>query len=141
MHNRIQRIPSLSKFYLIPLSFLPSIGVLRGTLSRWLLPYDHNTRIDEQVIPHLTLIHPSCSYTPWICSDSLIYLCVHLLNNMPSNPPSNPSSNPLLTPPPPLHVLPPFLLRYHVTNPFAVSSRSGTPEDLKVCGGGEREGA
>lgn len=22
---------------------------------------------------------------------------------------------------------------YHVTNPFAVSSRSGTPEDLKVC--------
>ena len=25
-----------------------SLGVLRGTLSRWLLPYDHNTRIDEQ---------------------------------------------------------------------------------------------
>ncbi len=22
--------------------------MLRGTLSRWLLPYDHNTRIDEQ---------------------------------------------------------------------------------------------
>lgn len=22
---------------------------------------------------------------------------------------------------------------YHVTNPFAVSSRCGTPEDLKVC--------
>eukprot|EP01042_Synura_sphagnicola_P011922 gene11922-15195_t len=25
-----------------------SVGVLRGTLSRWLLPYDNNTRIDEQ---------------------------------------------------------------------------------------------
>jgi len=24
------------------------VGVLRGTLSRWLLPYDNNTRIDEQ---------------------------------------------------------------------------------------------
>lgn len=25
-----------------------SVGVLRGALSRWLLPYDNNTRIDEQ---------------------------------------------------------------------------------------------
>jgi hypothetical protein len=25
-----------------------SLGVLRGTLSRWLLPYDNNTRLDEQ---------------------------------------------------------------------------------------------
>ena len=25
-----------------------SLNVLRGTLSRWLLPYDHNTRIDDQ---------------------------------------------------------------------------------------------
>jgi len=30
-----------------------SLGVLRGALSRWLLPYDHNTRIDEQCsTPH-----------------------------------------------------------------------------------------
>lgn len=25
-----------------------TLNVLRGTLSRWLLPFDHNTRIDEQ---------------------------------------------------------------------------------------------
>jgi hypothetical protein len=30
-----------------------SLNVLRGTLSRWLLPYDNNTRIDEQCsTPH-----------------------------------------------------------------------------------------
>ena len=30
-----------------------SLNILRGTLSRWLLPYDHNTRIDEQCsTPH-----------------------------------------------------------------------------------------
>ena len=29
------------------------MGVLRGTLSRWLLPYDNNTRIDDQCsTPH-----------------------------------------------------------------------------------------
>ena len=29
-------------------SLAQSLQVLRGSLSRWLLPYDHNTRIDEQ---------------------------------------------------------------------------------------------
>jgi hypothetical protein len=33
-----------------------SLNVLRGTLSRWLLPYDNNTRIDEQCsTPHSVL--------------------------------------------------------------------------------------
>jgi hypothetical protein len=34
-------------------SLAKSLNVLRGTLSRWLLPYDQNSRIDEQCsTPH-----------------------------------------------------------------------------------------
>ena len=34
-------------------SLAKSLNILRGTLSRWLLPYDNNTRIDEQCsTPH-----------------------------------------------------------------------------------------
>jgi hypothetical protein len=34
-------------------SFAKTLNVLRGALSRWLLPYDHNTRIDIQCsTPH-----------------------------------------------------------------------------------------
>ena len=33
-----------------------SLNILRGTLSRWLLPYDQNTRLDEQSsTPHSVL--------------------------------------------------------------------------------------
>jgi hypothetical protein len=39
-------------------SVAKSLNVLRGTLSRWLLPYDNNTRIDEQCsTPHSVVEH------------------------------------------------------------------------------------
>ena len=45
---------SLSFILYIKLNSLAkSMNILRGTLSRWLLPYDNNTRIDEQCsTPH-----------------------------------------------------------------------------------------
>ena len=40
-------------FYFQLNSLAKSLNILRGTLSRWLLPYDNNTRIDEQCsTPH-----------------------------------------------------------------------------------------
>ena len=42
-----------SKHTLYFYSVAKSLNILRGTLSRWLLPYDNNTRIDEQCsTPH-----------------------------------------------------------------------------------------
>jgi hypothetical protein len=44
----MQFIPEPNVFVLQLNSVAKSLKVLRGALSRWLLPYDHNTRIDEQ---------------------------------------------------------------------------------------------
>jgi len=45
-----QRTPTPTPYVI---SVAKSLNILRGTLSRWLLPYDNNTRIDEQCsTPH-----------------------------------------------------------------------------------------
>lgn len=52
-----------------------SLNVLRGTLSRWILPYDHNTRIDEQCsTPHSVMENIPSNYRNKITERQVHYL-------------------------------------------------------------------
>jgi hypothetical protein len=51
------------------------LGVLRGTLSRWLLPYDNNTRIDEQC----STPHSVVDNMPDMCRGKITERQVHYL--------------------------------------------------------------
>jgi hypothetical protein len=58
------------------------LQVLRGTLSRWILPYDHNTRIDEQSSTLPSVLETIPEFIQGKISDEKIHYLVTEINHV-----------------------------------------------------------
>ena len=56
--------------------------MLRGSLSRWLLPYDHNTRIDEQCSTMRTVVDNMPDYLVGKLTEKQVDYLVKGVNNV-----------------------------------------------------------
>jgi hypothetical protein len=55
-----------------------SLNVLRGTLSRWLLPFDNNTRIDEQCSTPHSVVDKMPDIVRGKISERQVPICIYI---------------------------------------------------------------